>query len=601
MWALASLVSLGTLVGALGGALGACGKSKTDKGGSEQGGSPGSAAMPAPAASGSGGSSSFATAAAADSDALGALHFEISGGTPEARQLFRRGLLALHSFWYDEAQKQFDAAIAADPSFSMAYWGLAMSHAKLLWGDDNLDAGRAALTRMPSPQALPPHDQAWVMAALSLFRRASADVRASRRAFLAIMEQLHAKFPDEESATFLALALLATVQPGDPSEVELRKRAAQLATEVFQRNPKHPGAAHYIIHAYDTPSLASLALPAARQYATIAPAAFHALHMPAHIFVRLGMWKEAAVSCQAAWDSSIAWVQRDKLAADHEDFHSLSWLAEIGFERGRRKDAERALATYADAVRGGLSHDKRAAYANQVGSFLGRTGEWARADELLEPLKAPASDAGARSRPGSSGACGSGAPLASGAPNDLFERRALLGTLAQAAAHRKDLAGLERMLAQRDAVDAELRPFLAATQPKELLDATDKLRGFVRKALVARAKGDDRALIEALRPLAEDQDQEFTGEGIAGGILHHEDIAEALLRLGKAREALAEYRVVLAVHPGRARSLLGAARIAKSVEPGAARELHARLAAIWSDAEAGTDGLDEVRRAAAPP
>lgn len=564
--------------------LAACGKKTeaTDKAAPPTGSAPaGSAAKPPP------------PPPAGDDPALGVLHFDVSGGTPEARRHFFRGLLALHSFWYDEAKAQFQAAITADATFSMAYWGLAMSHAKLLWGDDDLTAGRDALTRMPAPNALPPHDQAWVVAALSLFRRASVDVRASRQDFLRVMENVHAKFPDEESRTFLALALLSTLQPNDPKETELRKRAAGLAQEVFAKNPKHPGAAHYIIHAYDTPALAELALPAAQQYATVAPAAFHALHMPAHIFVRMGLWKEAAASCQAAWDASVAWIARDKLTAEQQDFHSLAWLIEIPFERGRRKDAERALAVYAGAVRGGVSHEKRAAYANLVASFLARTGEWARVDELLEPLKAPATEAAA----GAGGSCGHG-PHASGPPTALFERRAVLGTRAHAAARRRDLAGLERLLAERDAVDTELRPFLTATQPKELVESADKLRGYVRASLVARAKGDDRALIAALRQLAVDQDEEFTGEGLAGGILHHEDIAEALLRLGQAKEALAEYRVVLGNHAGRARSLLGAARAATKI--GAAddaRAAYTQLSKIWSEAEDGTDGLDEVRRA----
>jgi hypothetical protein len=534
-------------------------------------------------------------------EALGALHFEVSGGTPPAREHFVRGLLALHSFWYDEATRQFQQAVEADKTFSMAYWGLAMSHAKLLWGDDDLNAGRDALTRMPAPDRLPPHDQAWVVAALSLFRKAGADVATTRRDFLAVMEQLHAQFPDDESALFLALALLSTIHPGDPpaAEAEVRKRAAGLAMAVFQRNPKHPGAAHYIIHAYDTTELAALALPAAQQYAAIAPAAFHALHMPAHIFVRLGQWKEAVASCQAAWDASVAWVRRDKLSADHQDFHSLSWLIELSFERGRRQDADRALAIYAEAVRGGLTHDKRGAFANQVASYLARTGDWARVDELLAPLQAPAADAGSASA-SSSMACGHG-PQAAGSPGERLERRAVLGARAQAAAARRDEPGVRRILDQRDAVDAELHPFLVATQPKELVERTDKLRGLVRQALLARARGDDRAMIAALRPLATDQDREFTSEGIAGGMLHHEAIAEALARLGDARQALSEYRVVLANHAGRARSLLGAARAAaKTGDDGASREYYRKLLAAWSDASEDTDGLAEARRAVAP-
>ncbi|MBC7978433.1 MAG: hypothetical protein H7138_25900, partial [Myxococcales bacterium] len=150
-----------------------------------------------------------------------------------------------------------------------------------------------------------------------------------------------------------------------------------------------------------------------------------------------------------------------------------------------------------------------------------------------------------------------------------------------------------------DAVDAELRPFLVATQAKAFVDSGEQLRGLVRKALVARARGDDRALIAALRPLAVDQDQEFTGEGMAGGILHHEAIAEARLRLGQPLQALTEFRTVLANHPGRARSLLGAARAAaKANNLTASREHYRALLATWNEAEDTTPGLDEARRAA---
>lgn len=528
-----------------------------------------------------------------NADSLGSLNFEISGGTPEARQPFFRGLLALHSFWYEEASKQFTAAIAVDPTFSMAYWGLAMSKAKLLWGDDDITAGRAALARMPAPEKLPPRDQAWVMAAVSLFK--ADDVQSSRRDFLAVMEQLHAYVPDDESALFLSMALLSTIRPGNPDELAVRERAAGLAMEVFKRNPKHPGAAHYLIHAYDTPQLAAKALPAATLYASIAPAAFHALHMPAHIFARLGDWKAAATSCQAAWDASVQWAARENLSAEHHDFHSLAWLVEIGFERGRRGDADRALKVYADAVRAGLSHGKRAAYANLVTSFLARTGEWTRAEELLAPLQAKPLEVASAA---DATACGKHASGPAGAPTALFERRAVLGTLARAAAMRRDLAAALRTLDQRDAIDAELRPFLVATQPAEFVASSDEIRKLVRKELTARARGDDRSLLGALRPLAADQDHEFTGEGMAGGLLYREEVAHTLLRLGKADQALAAYRAVLGEHAGRARAMLGAARAAVKVgDPATSRDHHRKLLETWRDAEPATEGLSEARNA----
>jgi len=173
---------------------------------------------------------------------LGALQFELSRGNAKAREHFSRGLLAIHSFWYDEAIRQFQAAIAADPSFDMGYWGVALSHCKILWGDDDLAAAKRALSQMPNPDSLSPREQEWVIALIALVT--TPDVRASRAAFAKALEQLHARFPDDESATFLAVALLSTIQPGAPDELAVRRRAGELAQEVFARKPDHPGAAH---------------------------------------------------------------------------------------------------------------------------------------------------------------------------------------------------------------------------------------------------------------------------------------------------------------------------------------------------------------------
>jgi tetratricopeptide (TPR) repeat protein len=533
------------------------------------------------------------TGEGADGEPSGAAAFEAGSRSPEARAHFRKGLLALHSFWYEEASKQFGEAIAADRTFAMAYWGLAMSKSKLLWGDDDLAGGRRALREMPPSSRLSGREQAWVAAAKALF--AEGDVRSSRRGFAAAMEEIHASYPDDESTTFLAVALLASTRPEDPDGAPVRERAAALAGEVFERNPKHPGAAHYLIHALDTPELASRALPAAKVYATIAPEAFHARHMPAHIFARLGMWKEAVASCHSAWDASVAWARRERLPADHHDFHSLNWIIEMSFERGRRAAADAAMKQFADAVKGGLNHQNRAAYANQVASYLARTAEWKRVDELLAPLDAPATDAAAG---GEVGCAHHAAAMPSAPPMALFERRAVVQAQTRAAAMRRDLAGTRRWLAERSKVEAGLRPFAEATQPKEVVARMEADRAVGEAAMLARARGDDRALIAAVAKLAERSKHEFAAEGTAGGNLAQEEIADALLRMGKPKDALAAYELVLSQHVGRARSLLGAARAAaKAGDEAAARGWYEKLLAVWSEAEEGTAGLAEARKA----
>lgn len=522
-------------------------------------------------------------------EALGALTFEHSEGNAEARAHFTRGLLALHSFWYDEAIREFQRAIMADREMNLAYWGLGMSYLKLLWGEDDLTHAKEALSKMPNPDRLTPREQAWVMAAVTLVK--APDVRSSRKAFAESLQALHTLYPDDESKTFLALALLSTTRPEDPDTVEVRKRAAALAGEVFQRNPKHPGAAHYLIHAYDTPELAAGALPHAREYAKIAPAAFHAQHMPAHIFSRLGMWPEAIASCQRAWDASIAASQREKLSANFLDFHSLGWLVEMPFELGQRKQAEAALKQFGDAVAAGLHRQHRALYATEVASFMKRTGDWARVEELLAPLAKPP-----REEPAAGAAhCAGDSPSS---PLVLVEQLAVLDARARAAAMQHDLAKTTKLVAEIDATRAKLRPSLVTSQPKEAVARLDAGHARHKKLLLAHASKNDNAVVQLLRQAASEREVEVGGESNPSGFLIPEELGDALLRLGKPKDALAAYASALKSHPGRARSLLGTARAAtKAGDPAAARAAYEQLVKQWATAEPDTDGLAEARAA----
>ncbi len=525
--------------------------------------------------------------------------FEVTGGTPQAHRHFATGLRALHSFWYDEATREFQAAIDADSSFAMAYWGLAMSMSQLLWGDDKTREARAILERLPRPYRLSERERAWIDAARALFGEETA--LAGRRRFAAAMENLHRRFPDDESATFLSIALQATLTPRHPDEAAIRARAGALAAEVLARNPNHPGAAHYLIHAYDTPALAAKALPAARRYAAIAPEAFHAQHMPAHIFARLGMWKEALASCQAAWDASIAAARRHELGPDHHDFHSLTWLVEINFELGRRSQADAAFAIYAEAVKVGLGPRNRITYVSQVASYLTRTGEWRRVDELLAPLDAasadPAAPAVAPPAEGAPGACHAAAPAPAGSPMGMLEKRAILSVRARAAAARHDLAGLRGLLDRIQKIDRELHPFLVRSQSPELVAMQDEVNELSTRGLLARARRDQRGLLETLRAL-QTADRSPPGEGMPVGFILHEGIADTLLAIGDAAGALAAYEAVVREYPGRARAMLGAARSAKrSGDSENARAWYAKLVAQWSEADPTTEGLAEARAA----
>src|SRR4030095_5256253 len=203
------------------------------------------------------------------------------------------------------------------------------------------------------------------------------------------MEKVYRDYPDDlDAAAFYSLSLLGLVQPGEKS-FRLQARAGAIALEVYQKNPNHPGAAHYIIHAFDDPEHAILALPAARRYADIAPEAHHARHMPSHIFLQLGMWPEAAASNESAWEASDAWMKRKHLSVNVRDYHSLNWLLYVYLQQGRYRKAEELLtlmkttmseSTYDNKLRPGYYENN---WANMAAAFVVETERWELARALF--------------------------------------------------------------------------------------------------------------------------------------------------------------------------------------------------------------------------
>jgi tetratricopeptide (TPR) repeat protein len=285
---------------------------------------------------------------------LGRVVFQNSGSAA-AQEPFLRGVAWLHSFGYEDAIDAFRAAQKIDPSFALAYWGEAMSFSQPLWFFEEVPQGRAALAKLgPSPdarilKAKTPREQGFMRAVEALF--GPGEKPARHAAFAAEMARLAGAHPaDDEAQTFYALALLSTMPSGDAA-LPIRRQAGAIAERVFARNPNHPGAAHYILHAYDHGALVDRALPAARAYAKIAPAASHALHMPAHAFLQVGFWDDAAASDQASWDASIAWAKRRGLPITSRDYHSLAWLQYEWTQQGRFSKTKEAIALINEAMK----------------------------------------------------------------------------------------------------------------------------------------------------------------------------------------------------------------------------------------------------------
>src|SRR5580765_8388212 len=230
---------------------------------------------------------------------LGSINFPTSA-TPAAQAPFLTGVKALYNFEFDIAADAFRDAQKADPAFALAYWGEAMSFNHPLWAQQDLPAARKALEKLAptaaarAAKAPAGKERELMESAEVLFGTGDKLVRDI--AYADAMKTMHAKHPaDDEIACLYALALLGTGRPG-VSNTRNAMQAAAIAQGIFQRNPKHPGAAHYIIHSFDDPDHAILSLTAAREYSKIAPSAAHALHMPSHIFVQLGMWDDVIAS-----------------------------------------------------------------------------------------------------------------------------------------------------------------------------------------------------------------------------------------------------------------------------------------------------------------
>ena len=258
-----------------------------------------------------------------------------------------RGVLYLHSFEYDDAIDGFRQEQKIDPNFAMAYWGEALSYNQPLWLSEDVAKARAALARLaPTPaarqaKAATPREKGYLDAVERLY--GAGDKLSRDRAYSDRMAELSRQLPDDdEAAAFYALSLLAMIPP-DSRNPAVSLKAGGIALAILKKNPQHPGAAHYALHAFDDGEHAAMGLEAAKTYARIAPASSHARHMPSHVFLPLGMWDEAAASDEAAFATSVEIAKRKGLSASQYDFHSLAWLHYEYLQEGRFAKAREAM------------------------------------------------------------------------------------------------------------------------------------------------------------------------------------------------------------------------------------------------------------------
>jgi tetratricopeptide (TPR) repeat protein len=481
----------------------------------------------------------------ASAQELGTITFPTSGA-PAAQPKFLEGIKALHSFQFDEAALAFREAQRIDADFALAYWGEAMSYNHPLWAQQDLEAARAVLEKLAPTsagrvaKAALPIEQAFLAAADRLFY--GPDDKLERdKAYSQAMARMYERWPgDHEVATFYALSLLGTVRPADGGGFRRQALAASIAQGVYDENPRHPGAAHFIIHSFDDPEHAPLGLPAARAYAGIAPAAAHALHMPSHIFVQLGMWDDVVRSNVEAHAAAVEINTRLKLAEGREDFHTLSWLMYGNLMLGRYDDARANVAlARAAAERNPQNAGIRDGWLAMRGRYLLETGQW---EEIARDGTDPHAghDSSMPGLPMSQAGAGAWRFYAGASA-------AKRGDAALAEQFVADFAALREQVAKT----SEYNSRGVAVQEKEVAALAKVARGDMNAALALAKEAADLELTLAtpsgppdlLKPA-----QELYGE--------------LLLEAGRADEALAAFERSLLRTPRRTPSLLGLARAA---------------------------------------
>jgi hypothetical protein len=532
----------------------------------------------------------LALSVTAQQSQLGRVEFPTSG-SEKAQAHFLRGLAALHSFWYEEAIEAFQESTRADPDFAMGYWGEAMAHNHPLWSEQDIAAARQVLARIKETPKLTERERAYLSAVKLLYGEGEKSARD--KAYSAAMEKIYRVYPDDlDAAAFYSLSLLGLVKPGDKN-YRLQAQAGAIALDVYQKNPNHPGAAHYIIHAFDDPDHAILALPAARRYADIAPEAHHARHMPSHIFLQLGMWPEAAASNLAAWESSDAWMKRKKLPLSVRDYHSLHWLLYVYLQQGRYNQAEQLLtlmkkvmseSTYDNKLRPAYYENN---YSNMAAAFVVETERWNLAAELFPESKAApatseqsATNANQGSHGGHSAAQSAATVRASSVNLTLpFFVRGLAAAV-NGAAIEQSVTGLEALRSDKISGSGSVLT----------------IRELEISALSASMKKDHGKAIELMTKATLLEEQTSPPYGPPNLIKPtHELFGEILLRAGKPAEAAEQFKVSLLRQPNRARSLLGAARAAAQTgNQSGALTAYATLIEQWKQAD---DGLLELREA----
>ncbi|HEY2954090.1 MAG TPA: hypothetical protein VGK89_02435 [Candidatus Eisenbacteria bacterium] len=490
---------------------------------------------------------------------LGRVNFPISC-KPEAQATFTRGLALLHSFAYGEAAKAFQDVASKDPGCGMAQWGIAMSNFHTIWGpptESEFVAGRAAAEKAAALGAPNARERDYIGAINAYYEGDGVAHPARVVAYEQAMAGVAERNPeDHEAAIFHALAILGVAYNSPPDKTYAKqKQAAEILNRLLPLEPEHPGIAHYMIHSFDYPALAELALPAARAYAKIAPSAPHALHMPSHIFTRLGMWNESIASNLASAETAQKWAARTKPGATAFDaLHAWDYLEYAYLQSGRDAKAREVVQQVGKASSFDVPQFAAAyALAAVPARYALERRAWKDAASLTVQ---PASF-----------------------PWDKYP-------YAEAIVHFARAVGGARSgdLETARAALAKLTEIQAALQGQKGFDWATQVEVQRRAAAawLARAEKKDDEALSLLRSAADLEDGTDKHPVTPGAVLPaREQLADLLAELGQPAAALAEYEASLRTAPARFNSYDGAERAAEAAgEKQKAKGYHDKLVAM---------------------
>lgn len=509
---------------------------------------------------------------------LGTVNFTTSC-SPKVQKQFNHAVAWLHSFEYEEAEKAFAEVAATDPQCGMAYWGIAMSNYHPLWVPPTpaeLKKGWSAVEKAKAAGQKTQREQDYI-AAIEIFYKDhdKLDHRTRAFAYSDAMKQLHARNPsDREAGVFYALTLIATGMMSADKTYVREKQAAQILNAVLAREPQHPGVSHYLIHSYDYPALAQLALPAARSYAKIAPASAHAQHMPSHIFTRLGLWPEAIRSNLDAHAAAKAFATRNKMTgAWDEQIHAMDYLAYAYLQRAQDKHALGVLDELRKIQKVEPQTFKVAyAYTAIPARYALERRQWSEAAKLTlaeEEWK--------------------------GFPWQRFPWATSHIHFARAigAARSGDTAAARQAVDKLEAIRQALSEVKGEYDWAKQVD----IQRMMAVGWLEHAQGKHEEALRVLRAAADLDDATDKHPVTPGSIFPaREQLAELLLELKQPAAALKEFEASFRNTPERFNGLYGAARAAKMAgDQKAARTYYSKLLALAREADSARAEIDEAR------